>query len=532
MFRGLWLAASLAGFVSCADLVGADFDHAKARASSVDTSAPDGDARDAITPDGAADLGIVADGADEPLPLQGVHSTQTAAQFGAAVAIDARGLAIAAPLEDVQPPAGDPLADGNPLVSQGGAVYYYDLGAPSAQPQRVVAFNVAPFDGLIPPDIHPIGFNPGFPRGSVSLALGDATLVVGVGAEGTSAEGQPWDRTAPFAGAAYAYDRAALGSAPQFIKSPTPHPTDLFGLAVAISGPWLAIGAPGEDQVATDSGAVYVYQWLEGKYVVQQRLQPSIAHQGDSFGYSVAVDGDLLVAGAWGESSGGTGVNPDARDTSVRGDGAAYVFRLVAGTWTQEAYLKPGVPLGGSVFGSSVAVSKGTVAAGAPGGPGCPDDKPNFGYSGTAYLFAKQDGGWIAGPCVRPRVPGYQIWGYSVSLFDDLFVVGAPWEGNATRTEPTNPSIPTDTSLFAGTAHLYVRDATGAWRDSAYVKAPEVNANDVFGYSVAVTPSLIAIGAPYTAGGPHAQDASTYAGAVYLFPPADPTRAAASIAYH
>ena len=47
----------------------------------------------------------------------------------------------------------------------------------------------------------------------------------------------------------------------------------------------------------------------------------------DFFGYSVALSGDTLAAGAPGEDSKASGVDGDPLDNSLMGSGAAYVFQ-------------------------------------------------------------------------------------------------------------------------------------------------------------------------------------------------------------
>ena len=54
----------------------------------------------------------------------------------------------------------------------------------------------------------------------------------------------------------------------------------------------------------------------------------------------MAVSGDTVVVGAYGEDSNATGVNGNQSDNSADGAGAAYVFVRSGTTWSQQAYLK------------------------------------------------------------------------------------------------------------------------------------------------------------------------------------------------
>ena len=70
---------------------------------------------------------------------------------------------------------------------------------------------------------------------------------------------------------------------------------DRFGWSVALSGDTALIGAPYDDDDGTDSGAVYVFTRMGTRWFRQAKLTASAA---DSFGFSVALDGDTALIGA------------------------------------------------------------------------------------------------------------------------------------------------------------------------------------------------------------------------------------------
>ena len=70
--------------------------------------------------------------------------------------------------------------------------------------------------------------------------------------------------------------------------------------------------------------------------IQQAYLKASNAGAVDYFSSSVALDGDTMVVGAWGEDSDGTSQS----DNSAYRAGAAYVFVRSGGIWSQQAYLK------------------------------------------------------------------------------------------------------------------------------------------------------------------------------------------------
>lgn len=84
----------------------------------------------------------------------------------------------------------------------------------------------------------------------------------------------------------------------------------------------------------------------------------------DSFGGSVAVSGDTVVVGSFGEDSSSTGVD-STPDELASFAGAAYVFTRSGVIWSQQVYLKASNAGYGDGFGSSVAASGDTIVVGA-----------------------------------------------------------------------------------------------------------------------------------------------------------------------
>jgi hypothetical protein len=166
-----------------------------------------------------------------------------------------------------------------------------------------------------------------------------------------------------------------------YLKASNAESGDSFGFSVALSGETLAVGAYGEDsgtvginpaggQVdnsASASGAAYVFVRTGTTWTQQAYLKASNAQSGDSFGFSVALSGDMLAVGAWGEDSDAIGVNPAGGQSSNKAGiaGAVYVFVQTGTTWIQQTYLKASNTGTGDYFSTSVALSPDTLAVGA-----------------------------------------------------------------------------------------------------------------------------------------------------------------------
>jgi len=174
-----------------------------------------------------------------------------------------------------------------------------------------------------------------------SVAVSGDTVVVGAYLESSNAtgvDGNQADDSAVVSGAAYVFTRSGTTWTQQaYLKASNTGAGDQFGGSVAVSGDTAVIGAFGEDSNATgvdgnqadnssaDSGAAYVFTRSGTMWTQQAYLKASNSGADDRFGYSAAVSGDTVVAGAHREASNATGV--DGTATGLAGDsGAAYIF--------------------------------------------------------------------------------------------------------------------------------------------------------------------------------------------------------------
>ncbi len=76
---------------------------------------------------------------------------------------------------------------------------------------------------------------------------------------------------------------------------------DRFGYSVTIEGDYVTVGAPGDDDLSTDSGALYVFYRNQGgpdEWGEVAKITSSDGAEGDQFGYSVASNGDHIVSSA------------------------------------------------------------------------------------------------------------------------------------------------------------------------------------------------------------------------------------------
>jgi len=74
---------------------------------------------------------------------------------------------------------------------------------------------------------------------------------------------------------------------------------DRFGSSVAIDGGTLLVGAIQEDEAASNAGAGYVFTGTAGAWSEQDKLVPTSSGTNPQMGRSASLDGDVAVLGAW-----------------------------------------------------------------------------------------------------------------------------------------------------------------------------------------------------------------------------------------
>ncbi|MBN8589508.1 MAG: T9SS type A sorting domain-containing protein [Rhodothermia bacterium] len=380
-------------------------------------------------------------------------------------------------------------------------------------------------------------------RFGTSVAISGNTIVVGALEEDSNAtgvNGTESNNSATTSGAAYVFVRSGTNWTQQaYLKASNTGGGDAFGVSVAISGDTIVVGANGEDSNATGvnatesnnsasaSGAAYVFIRSGSTWTQQAYLKASNTEASDLFGYAVAISGDTIVVGAFGEGSNTTGVNGTQTDNSAKESGAAYVFVRSGTTWTQQAYLKASNTEAGDRFGTSVAISGNTIVIGAyfegsntTGVNGTQTDN-SAKESGAAYVFVRSGTTWTQQAYLKASNTGVSDWfGYAVAISGDTIVVGAYGEdSNATGVNGTQTD---NSALSSGATYTFTRSGS-TWAQQDYLKASNTEIADNFGYSVAISEDSIVAGAfqedSNTTGvnGTQTNNSASSSGATYVF---------------
>ena len=151
---------------------------------------------------------------------------------------------------------------------------------------------------------------------------------------------------------------------------------------------------------------------------------------------------------------------------------------------SEQAKLTPSDGAAGDQFGRSVAVSGDTVVVGAF----LDDDKDT--NSGSAYVFVEPAVGWGLGPLsgsaklTASDGAAGDVFGVTVAISGDTVVVGASGDD--------------DDGSSSGSAYVFVKPAggwTGDLTEDAKLTASDGAADDLLGFSVAVSGDTVVVGA-------------------------------------
>lgn len=356
-------------------------------------------------------------------------------------------------------------------------------------------------------------------------------------------------------GAAYVFQRSGSSWTQQaYLKPTNTGVDDQFGISVAISGDTIAVGAFLEDSNQTtitngssasidnsalNAGAVYVFQRTGTTWVEQAYLKASNAETEDRFGISVATSGDTIVVGANLEDSNQTtitngGVASSNNSASI--SGAAYVFHRSGSTWAEQAYLKAPNGEANDQFGEDVAIDGDRIVVGAfsessnqititNGTTASGDNSANL--AGAAYVFQRTGSAWSNQAYLKaPNTGADDRFATALAIEGDTILVGAIFE-DSNMTTITNGASASEDNSISNSGAVYVFQKRGPdWVHNAYLKAPNADADDRFGFSVSISGDTIIVSANQEdsnqntiTNGPtaSANNSALSAGAAYVF---------------
>ena len=174
---------------------------------------------------------------------------------------------------------------GAPQVAQSGKIHIYDLNGNEIKKIE-----------------SPVGSDAKFGR---AIDIGNGKIIVGAPYD----DGAGNDR-----GSAYIYD--LNGNLLKTLTAPDTADYDRFGSVVGVGDGRIVIGADGDDDLALNSGSLYIYD-INGNYL--EKVTPTTVSAGDDFGnsnLSLSVRNGKVLISSW------------QADSDYSGEGAAYVYDI------------------------------------------------------------------------------------------------------------------------------------------------------------------------------------------------------------
>ena len=162
---------------------------------------------------------------------------------------------------------------------------------------------------------------------------------------------------------------------------------DLFGYAVAISGNYAIVGAPGDNVgVNNDQGSAYIFFYNGSTWVQQQKITGSESTANDFFGLSADLSGNYAIVGVPRDD---VGVNSD--------QGSVYIYHLNGGVWTQQPRISANDGTAGDQFSWSVSLSGNYAVIGAI-------------FDNSAYTYFYNGASWILNQKILPNDEYYKFF--------------------------------------------------------------------------------------------------------------------------
>lgn len=238
-----------------------------------------------------------------------------------------------------------------------------------------------------------------------------------------------------------------------------------FGTGVAINASHLVLGAPNDGAAGANSGRLYTYTESSGSYLSTGTLTtPSLASD-DRLGRSVAIEGNILVAGT--DRDDGMGTNA----------GSAHVWTLSSsGNWIYTTELFGGQTVAGSRFGFDVDISDGRIFISAP------EDLSGGVRTGAVYVFEFSAGaGWQQTERILASVgSSNDFFGHSIDADGERILIGAYG----------------DDDVGNGGGAGYIFERTGAsWTERVKLLSGSGVAQDFAGFEVALAGDHAILGA-------------------------------------
>lgn len=255
--------------------------------------------------------------------------------------------------------------------------------------------------------------------------------------------------------------------------------SDLFGF-VSINEDYAIIGAPYNDDMGSNTGAVYIFKNDGSGWIEEEKLIPADTEIFIGFGVTITINGEYAIIGA-----------PYADDLGYN-SGSVYIFKNNGGSWTEEQKLTASDGDADNWFGRCVSMDEDYIAIGAP------KDDDNGENSGSVYIFKNKGQNWVEDQKLTALDGASEdLFGSCVSIDGKNVIIGADNDD--------------DYEEDSGSAYIFEYDGIN-WIEETKLHASDGVTEDYFGESVSIDSNYTIVGV-----GLDDNTNGVDAGSVYIF---------------
>ncbi|MBO6513219.1 MAG: hypothetical protein JJ974_04565 [Phycisphaerales bacterium] len=273
------------------------------------------------------------------------------------------------------------------------------------------------------------------------------------------------------AGTVYVYN-ATTGTLVRQLNGQNTTGGENFGFTIAVQGNLMVVGAPNDTFGASRTGSAYFINPVTGTEL--EYIGPSDDEAFQSFGNAVAMNSAVTLIGA------------PLKDNADGSIGAVYAF--LNSTMKELTVITPPLPRGNIRFGKGLAMTESHFIVGAYG-----SSSPTDTYPGEVYVYNVNTG--LPTNLLVADIPDpASQFGQNVDLEGNIAVVAAK----------------TDNSFGEDAGAVYIFDIISG-NQLARIGSPDPQPGAHFGSSISINNGIIAVGADKE------DSAGESAGAVYTF---------------
>ncbi len=267
----------------------------------------------------------------------------------------------------------------------------------------------------------------------------------------------------------------------QILNQPNQEAGNTFGFSVDIDGDYAVIGAPGENE---RTGSAHIYKKdVDGNWNYHQKIEAYLGkHSDEYFGYIVAIQGDYIFVSA-----------PTDRLNEVDFEnpaGSVMIYKKDANNlWTGVQRLHSSDIRRGDYFGSDIAVDGDFLVVGAYHQDYDANNANVETSAGAAYVFQKDiNGVWNEIQKITPTHRDYSDnVGSSVSISGDYIVLASENDTDVNNANVLNGN---------GSAFIFKKDINNVWNQVQKLKPTNGISSSFFGFGdVSISGNFISVGA-------------------------------------